>query len=70
MRHHFVAMQTGPANFRYFEVGQACAAGQLDAFDEAEHVHPYFYSQKNNFSVNKKGITLSMLKAGDKKIVL
>jgi hypothetical protein len=50
MRHHFVAMQMGPANFVDFEVDQTNVAGQLDASDEAEHIHPNLNGQKNDFS--------------------
>jgi hypothetical protein len=49
MRQHFVPMQTGPTNFKDFIVGKANAAGQLDSFDEAEHVHPNFNGHQNNF---------------------
>jgi hypothetical protein len=50
MSHHFVAMQTGPANFIDFKVDQTNGAGQLDASDKAEHINPNFNGQKNEFS--------------------
>jgi hypothetical protein len=43
-------MQTGPANFVDFPIDKTNVAGQLDAFDEAEHIQPNFNGQKNNFS--------------------
>jgi hypothetical protein len=50
MRHHFVPMQTGPANFIDFAVDETNAVGQLDAFHKAEHIHPNFDGHQNDFS--------------------
>jgi hypothetical protein len=61
MCYHSVPMQTGPANFIEFKVGKTNAAGQLDAFDEAEHIHPNFNGQKNDFPKIKRN-TLFTLK--------
>jgi hypothetical protein len=50
IRPHFVPMQTGPAKVIDFPVGQTDAARQLDASDEAEHIHPNFKGDQNDFS--------------------
>jgi hypothetical protein len=45
MCHHFVPVQTGPAKLVNMPIGQTDRSGQLDAFDEAQHIHPNFHGQ-------------------------
>jgi hypothetical protein len=42
-------MQTGPTNGVNMPIGQTNGSGQLDSFDEAQHIHPNFHSHINKF---------------------
>jgi hypothetical protein len=48
---NFVTMHTRPANLVDESAGQTDCPGQLDAFDETEHIHPDFNSDEYNFTV-------------------